>query len=328
MQATTNPTSPGVEHQGDGRLRSLVNALPPRLRRQKLLAGLCRLRVVSPIQPLRFNGNAEAWVDLRDSPSRAVYLSQSFWPELHPLVACFLRGGGELFDIGANLGLVTFGVVPLVRKLGIGFHLFEANARLVPLLERSAAGYTGETFVINHCCVSDRPGTSRLLVAGTAWSEAFISDQGVVVPNLVLDEYVAERRIQKIAFLKMDVEGWEPRALLGARRALASGQVAAGFIEVAPDSLRRTGTTPEALLEMLRDFGFDVYFAGLWGYPDARQLAWARVSVDGTDLRLAPAWPLPRQFAQADVLIVHRTQPLAEVFRRALAPGHGEPHRA
>ena len=64
----------------------MLRVLPAGLRRQKLLTMLYRLRLVSPVQALRFNGNAKAWVDLRDAESRATYLAQSFWPEFPPMV--------------------------------------------------------------------------------------------------------------------------------------------------------------------------------------------------------------------------------------------------
>jgi FkbM family methyltransferase len=300
------------------RLRSFLNALPPPMRRQKLLSGLCRLGVVSSAQPLGFNGNARAWVDLRDVESRATYLSQSFWPEFPPMVAAFLRNGGDLFDVGANFGLVTFGTVPLVERLGIRFHLFEANPRIIPLLRRSAQEWPEEQFHINHCCVSDQRGVSHHLVPDAAWGHGRISDHGTPVPNLLLDDYIAEHKIDRISFLKLDVEGWEIHALHGARRALASGQVEAGFIEVEPSSLRRSGADARSLLDLFDRFGFDAYFAGLWETEDPHGLVWIRVPVNGTSLRFSPASPLPATFVQGDVLVLHRSTGLASAVRSAM----------
>ena len=300
------------------RLRRFLNALPPPLRRQKLLSGLWRLGVVSPIQYLELNGNAKAWVDLRDAESRATYLSQSFWPEFPPMVAAFLRNGGDLFDVGAHFGLVTFGTVPLVRGSGTRFHLFEANVRIIPVLERSAREWPGEQFSIQHCCVSDERGVSHHLLPDAAWGHGHISDHGHPVPNLLLDDYIAERKIERISFLKLDVEGWEIHALRGTRHALASGKVEAGFIEVAPGALRRAGADAHDLLDLLDSLGFDAYFAGMWDYEDPHGLIWTRVPVNGTSLRFAPASPLPATFVQGDVLVIHRSTVLASAVRSAM----------
>ncbi len=302
-------------------LRRLLDALPRRLRRQKLLMALYRAGLVQPVQCLDFNQGARAWVDLRDAESRACYISRSFWPEFHPMVAAFLQRGGDLFDVGANFGLVTFGVVPLVQGLGVGFHLFEANPHIVPLLERSAGLWPDERIRAIHCCVTDRPGTSRLTLPDSSWGHAFIGSDGEAAPNLVLDDYIAERRIERIAFMKVDVNGLEPLVMRGAARALAAGTVEAAFVEVAPDSLAVAGVSPAELVAMLRGFGFDAYFCALWERPDPHGSTWARVPVNGTVLRFAGAWPLPPTYVQGDVMFVHRTTPLAATLRNAVGAG-------
>jgi FkbM family methyltransferase len=305
-------------------LRRFLDHIPRVLRRQKLLSLLCRTRAISPLQALDFNGSARAWVDLRDAESRASYLSQSFWPEFPPMVAAFLRGGGDLFDVGANFGLVTFGTVPLVQGLGTRFHLFEANPRIIGALERSAAEWPHERFFIRHCCVTDQPGVSHHRVPDSNWGHGFIGDHGDRVPNLLLDDYIRERGIGRIAFLKLDVEGWELHALRGARRALAAGQVETGFVEVSPLALRRTGASAHELLSLLDSVGFDAYFAAMWEYDDPRLSgrSWARVSINGTELRFARAVPLPVTFDQGDVLIVHRSSVIARRVKSACDGTH------
>lgn len=287
------------------------------MRRQRLLSALARLRLVSPHQRLDYNGRARAWVDLRDAESRARYLSQSFWPEFPPMVAAFLRGGGDLFDAGANFGLVTFGTLPLVQGLGTTFHLFEANPRIIPLLGRSAREWPGERFRVNHCAVTDAPGVSHHALPDASWGHGLIAGRGTPVPNLLLDEYIAERGVERVAFLKLDVEGWELHALRGARKAAAAGVIEAGFIELSPDTLRRAGATPFDLLGMLAAAGFDSYFAGLWDYPHEPGMKWARVEINGTPFRLSPATPLPAGFTTGDVLVIHRRSPHADAVRAA-----------
>jgi len=303
-----------------GTLRRFLNLLPRRLRRQKLLVALYRTKVIQPIQWLEFNRGGRAWVDLRDAESRATYLSQSFWPEFHPMVAAFLCDGGDFFDVGANFGLVTFGVLPLVCGKRVGFHMFEANPNIIPLLARTARLWPNERITVNHCCVSDRAGVSRLSLPDSCWGHAFIGEGGAAVPNLVLDEYISEKGIEHISFLKMDIEGWELHALQGAKSSLSSGKVRAGFIEVAPDALRRSGANAEELLGFLHEMGFDSYFCSMWETPDPHGLRWVRLSVNGTSLRFASATPLPSTYVSGDVLVVHRSNPLSRTIQQALAP--------
>jgi FkbM family methyltransferase len=297
------------EHAG---LRRLLNALPRQLRRQKLLVAMQRSGLIDAVQLLEFNGNGRAWVDLRDAECRASFLSQSFWPEFHPIVAAFLRGGGDLFDVGAHFGLVTFGVVPIASASGVRFHLFEANAAIIPQLGRSASLWPGESFVVNHCCVTDEPGVSRLTLPDDCWGHAVIDSEGTEAPNLLLDDYIESRGIQRIAFLKMDVNGWEPRALRGAGRSLAAGKIEAAFVEVVRENA-------EEIQEMMRALGFDAYFCGLWDHPDEYGLDWRWAPVHGTRLQFAAASPLPPTYQQGDVLFLKRGTAIAAAARSAAA---------
>jgi FkbM family methyltransferase len=203
--------------------------------------------------------------------------------------------------------------------MGLRFHLFEANPMIIPLLRRSAEFWPQEEITINHCCVSDEAGISRLTLPDSCWGHAFVSAQGEPVPNLVLDEYIKERGIECISFMKVDVEGWELHAVEGAKRSLSSGRVSAGFIELAPEALRRSGTDASRLIQLLQQVGFDLYFCGMWDYPDPHGLAWTRLSINGTSLRFAKALPLPSTYVSGDVLVVHRTNALSKKLREALS---------
>jgi len=275
--------------------------------------------LVSPVQELEFNRRARAWVDLRDAESRATYLSKSYWPEIHLIAAAFLRRGGQFFDVGASFGLVTFGVVPLLKGQGIGFHLFEANARIVPLLRKSALLWGGEQFSINHCCVTDRPGISSFTLPDAEWGHGHIGEKGEPAPNLVLDDYIEERGIRRIPFMKMDIEGWEPFALNGTSRALASGKVEAAFVELAPAILHRADSSAEVLLDSLEKFGFDCYFCGAYEHHDAYSLRWIRANVNGISLRFARARPLPATYVQGDVIAIQQATDLGTELLKAFS---------
>lgn len=284
---------------------SLQRLLPRPLRRHKVLQALYRSRLVSPVQRMEFNGGAAAWVDLRDAESRAAYLAGEFWPEFMPMVAAFLRDRGVLLDVGANFGLVTFGTLPLVPDADC--HLFEPNPRIIPLLQRSAAEHLWARVYVNHCAVTAAPGTSTFHQSPDgAWGHSHVDHdgRGETVPNVVLDDYLDERGIDRVAFAKIDVEGWEPHVLRGLWRSCARGAVRAGFVELAPESLARTGSSAPALLSQLEALGFACYFSRLWG---GERPGWAGVSINGTVLYFKLASPLPADFAQGDVLVLHES---------------------
>lgn len=223
-----------------------------------------------------------------------------------------------MFDVGANFGLVSFGAVSRVRGSEVGFHLFEANPGLVPVLQRSARLWADEKIVINHCCASDVAGTSCWTLTGESWGTGHIAANGISVPNLRLDDYITERGIRKISFMKMDIEGSEVKALRGCQVASGEGRIEAGLIEIVPEHLRRNGESEESLMSLLRELGFGLFFCTHWDHPDPYGLRWVRVPIAGTSLRFAKAEPLPAGFSKGDLLVIHESSPHWAILQDAL----------
>ncbi len=141
-------------------MMQLLPRLPRPLRRQRLVRALLTLAPGQAVQPTVFDYGARAYVDLRDSTSRGIFLHHSFWPEFAQIVAAFMHRGGVMFDVGANLGLCSFGVATLLPSVRTEFHLFEANPALLPVLRRSIDLQQHGEFKVVHGCVTDHPGTS------------------------------------------------------------------------------------------------------------------------------------------------------------------------
>lgn len=133
-----------------------------------------------------------------------------------------MRQGDVFFDVGANLGFYSFYVGPMCGKSG-SVHAFEANPRLIPHLARSIElNKVRSNILLNPVAVGnqsnkqlplydpERIGCSSLHVHG--WLD---SDSVVMVPVITLDDYVRERRIDRIDVMKIDIEGAELDAFQG-----------------------------------------------------------------------------------------------------------------
>jgi hypothetical protein len=117
----------------------------------------------------------------------------------------------------------------------------------------------------------------------------------------------------------MDIEGWEFRVLQRGRRSLTSWRISADFIEVLPEALRRAGASAGELIDTLEEYGFDMYFSGLWDEDHGHGPEWKQATIHGESLRFARALPLPDEFTQGDLLVIHRTHALASAVRSAVA---------
>jgi FkbM family methyltransferase len=309
----------------DLNLMQLLPRLPRPVQRQKLVRAFLALAPGEAVQEMTFDFGARACVDLRDPASRYLFLHRSFWPEFAQLVAAFMRRGGVMFDVGANFGLCSFGVVPLVPSVQVSFHLFEANPAIIPVLRRSTALQPYGQFEIIHGCVTDHPGTSPFFFPLTDWANGMVGDTsvpasmgriGTPVPNVVLDDHMAKHGIETVTFLKMDIEGWEAFGLRGAEHALAEGRIETLFVEIIESTLARAGFTPNDILVMMERWGFDAYFCRLWNSPQSDyQHAWFFAPVNGTQVQFARVpKSMPDDF-HGDVLFVHRDAAIAAQIR-------------
>lgn len=237
-----------------------LQKLPSVLLRHKVIHFLCKKGLVDNPAEATFNDGARAYVDLSDPEPRNVFLKGVFDPDFFPVAQAMLPPEGVCFDIGANIGLCAFGLLP--TRPSARYHLFEANIRLVELLEKSFALHPDASFTLNRACVTDQPGHTRFYLETTQSGQSHVATEdeaGDTVPNLVLDEYLAARNLSEVHFAKMDLEGHELPALQGWRKCLAEYRIKAIYIEIMPENQARYGRPPNAPLYYLESLGYNLY---------------------------------------------------------------------
>lgn len=136
-----------------------------------------------------------------------------------------------IFDVGANVGDWSAAVLNANRLAQI--HAFEPQAALAA---RLVAGYPGIT--VNNAAVGefageldlydyvDHPGSKHAsLLKGVIDTIHKGVAHATKVPVVTLDEYCREHRVERIHFLKIDVEGFEISVLRGAKEMIAGGKI-------------------------------------------------------------------------------------------------------
>ncbi len=242
-------------------LEYFFDRIPKQLRRRRLAKFLLALAPESKIQRVKFNAGAELYADISDRFPLTFFLTQSFDPEYLSIASAFLKNGGTYFDVGANFGFCTFGLIPLLKNTPVSYHLFEASQAAYDCLLRSSELYPGTKLTMNHCAVTDHAGSSHLcLVEGHQSASYLTIDGNLSVRNLCLDDYIQTHRIQSIEFMKLDIEGSEPAALEGANKSMGSGVVKALYFEVSQETLSRYGKNIPDFLAQIRALGFKLFF--------------------------------------------------------------------
>jgi FkbM family methyltransferase len=286
--------------------------LPPLLKRHKLAQLLLLISPESCIQLVQFNETARLYADISDEEARNCLITRTFEPEFFSIAKPFLAKGGIFFDIGANFGFCSFGTIECFsNKTNIDYHLFEANSTICELLFKSAALYPTQRLIINNCCVTDKPGISKLKVFKRRRGQSFISNDGQQeVSNLVLDDYIQKNSIEQINFLKIDIEGWEPFALKGAIASLEQGIVNVVYMETISAHLLRVGLDVIYLLKILQDTGFQLFYCKANDFKEgtADEKRAFTLEIHGYPLKLASLDfdNLPSHF-HTDLLAIHKT---------------------
>jgi FkbM family methyltransferase len=169
-----------------------------------------------------------------------------------------LRQGGVAMDIGANVGTMAL----LMAHSGASVvHAFEPSYGTADVLARTAKQYA--SIEVHRAAMSDHAGSALFIDTPGASATNKLADDGhlagtVIVHTDTIDAFRISHRIERIVFLKIDVEGFEPRVIRGAIGTLSERRVALGMIEIIPQLLRVGGSSTHELGGLLAGLGYSI----------------------------------------------------------------------
>jgi FkbM family methyltransferase len=152
--------------------------------------------------------------------------------------------GEVLVDVGANVGMYT---VWAARTRGARVYAFEPESLNFALLNRNIVANALQGQAIAYCAaISDRSGfgelhLSQFMAGGSCHSldekvdpfhrpAAPVYTQGCACASL--DDLVRAGRVPRPQYIKIDVDGFEPKVIRGAADTIRSGAVRSLLIEV------------------------------------------------------------------------------------------------
>jgi FkbM family methyltransferase len=175
-----------------------------------------------------------------------------------------------VFDVGANVGELT---LLFSRFVGAGgsVHAFEPGGRAFERLEAVCRAASLRNVRLNRLALAEEEGPVSLHVYEDdylSWSTRArrpLEDYGIdvkppaveEVPATTADLYCEQNGIAEIDLLKVDVEGAEFQALLGARRLLAERRVRCLTFEFGQTTFDM-GNNPDRIEAYLRDAGYEL----------------------------------------------------------------------
>jgi FkbM family methyltransferase len=194
-----------------------------------------------------------------DDPVMKAYLKGSLdmlWP-LPPIAAAMLRPGDRVLDVGSHVG----GFALLAASLGCRVTAIEASPWNAELIRRSIELNGFRDLRVLNVAAADQPGELQFASLGP-WGQVScesVSGPTVRVPAVRVDDVLAELGWDKVEFLKLDVEGYEVRALHGMSRLLSRPDAPPVYFESNSHTLKMYDETPNSLFAVFRSYGYEVF---------------------------------------------------------------------
>lgn len=171
-----------------------------------------------------------------------------------------IKPGMTILDVGAHIGYFTRIFSKLAGTKGAVFS-FEPDPYNFSLLQENTKRL-GNVNIVN-AAVSDTSGMIDFYeIEGSTGCHTTIPTTApakkLLVPALTIDGFVKEKNLS-VDIIKMDIEGGEPRALLGMRELLSKERPLRIVMELQPDALIAGGTTAGEVVSSLERYGFKAY---------------------------------------------------------------------
>jgi FkbM family methyltransferase len=208
----------------------------------------------------------------------SVHFFGTYEPEVQTEIRRYLKPGGIAIDVGANVGWHTLLMAARTGSTG-RVYAFEPNdstrRRLVSADEanelahvtvdgRAVADLVGASGFQAPLAGHVWDGTGRLIAAqdqdGQEGREGQDRQQRQTTKTqcTTLDAFVAERHIERLALVKIDVEGWELSVLRGARHVLNVLRPVVVF-EYDPAYVSRSGGAADDVTRCWSDADYELF---------------------------------------------------------------------
>lgn len=209
--------------------------------------------------------------------------------DLQELLQSFpdLVKGGSALDVGANIGY-TAAVLARAIEPDYRVYAFEPEAFNFSILQQTAneSEFEGRIVPIQ-CAVGLEPGTIELWINEhhhadhRVLTDQLRSEQPVchaVKTRLVSVDSFLQNKPEKVAFIKIDVQGYELAVCQGMQETLRRNPDITVVLEFMPSAMRELGFDPAHLIDLFVERGFGVYLI----HPRGKLSRWKLSIPSGT----------------------------------------------
>jgi FkbM family methyltransferase len=201
----------------------------------------------------------EFWCDLSENIQRNIFLF-GYDREAQRFIRSKLRVGDTFLDVGANVGFYSLLAASIVGERGRVISIEPNPKTFLRLKETIEANAITNVLALNLALGRERDRRNLFIDPESGNDTAtMVTHDGrtsVKVEVYPLDEIATAHQIDRIDYLKIDVDGFEPDVFAGAKRLLADGRIKFIQAEFCDYWLRRNSSSPEMLHQLITRAGF------------------------------------------------------------------------
>ncbi|MDD3150254.1 MAG: FkbM family methyltransferase [Candidatus Gastranaerophilales bacterium] len=234
----------------------------------KMLKFLTPMITPIPTEPIiaKTNYGFKLYLNLQEDSvvEKDIFYTGTYEPGILDVMKKTLYPGDIFIDAGANIGLMSIHAAKLVGENGKVLS-FEPEPNTLKILNKNIAINNLKNISVYNCglgsieesqIIYDAICKNRGMASLMQSSEVKSGGTQIIVRKL--DDILAENNLEKVKFLKIDVEGWELEVLKGAKNLLASENAPIICIEYFVTRKIQNGT-PDDIVQMLKDNDYRIF---------------------------------------------------------------------
>lgn len=174
-------------------------------------------------------------------------------PYLSKLIMSGVGKRDVVVDVGANIGYYSL----LLGSKALKVYAFEPEKRNFEILKKNIKESGLKNVKAIQKAVGREKGKGSLKLSKSNYGDHAIADKGERIEVVALDDVISEN--ERVSFIKIDVQGWEPEVFLGAERIIERDGPRIVF-EYWSKGLSRAGQDEEKMFDFLKKYYKGFYF--------------------------------------------------------------------
>ncbi len=198
-----------------------------------------------------------------DRKTRLQFLLGIYEPETAAVFKRYLTKGMTVLDIGANFGYYTWLASGLVGEQGSVLS-FEPEPANYELLEANIKRWNKDNIVLFEKAVSEHVGHAVLQVSGKGGCHSLVAKANstgreIEVDTVSVDALAEEERLDRVDFIKIDIEGAELLAFKGMKKTIEQFSPVIIF-ELNPGFQSQAGYSTDKLISFLKALDYSITY--------------------------------------------------------------------